>query len=1357
MATYSLIQYDVLKNVMYFKGTPTPDIESYVEDGGFSNEANQDLIQSIVDEGNSLVPSIASTYIINYITNSLPEIDLNNAISVTLNLTITLVGIREKVNKIYVTSFNTDGTRTYTVGSGLSFPDGIVELVKPVIKFPPLGKCRNCLKFTFQKDHIFNFVGNLGGQFNPTLGNAGFINGQKAYSVTIPNYSVSPTIFTDYLIFWKPGVNFSGINYNGAPFTVTGNRWVANPVSNGTNTINSKTFFHVLSGSSAPCAYTPPVSTWYNYFGTEGFFLLENSDPIFSKLCPDFYHYPTSGSNTGSVSYNCSDEGCVQAASGSTGQYATLEDCLLNCDWPGTGSGYDCTPNGCVISTGSGMFATLEECENCVNCLAACNPPSPTSCSCNPLTNLVINGDFSNGGTNWIASPTVYTPGTGNVSFTGTNALVGIENLFSTEFTSSVSLTQTGILQPSCSYNICFQAWTPGTNNASCSISIATGDPNSPAVILVPGSLTSTPTAFDFIIDPVYTTDLTFYFGLTDPSASITRVNIDNICVTNVKCPPPTPSSSIDDCFITGSAGIYEEVEYDCICPEGYTPDGNGNCIGAGSTAFSASSGINYNSIWMNYVSGGLIPGGSILQQDNDASIPIQNALVNNISVGSFPRWVGTGYPQLYYQYNLNGTGDSSIGNPSPIEGNPNKWKTQYTFDILKNDFWIQPTLNPGTGWYDRWAAKLLRNTSLGSPVFPGGWGNNLTWAGVGTTVNNASPKTYYVGVICTGTFRIKVNGTDVVCTSPDPTLPNPSNLSSTYYPAYYQTAYSRLNTGSYSSLILPPPLYSFNPYISNEISGALAGPNGINPNGVYLTPQYTYLTSTSTQTLNSYTARIPSWQLLIYPVTVQSGCNEITIENNPDWFKSCSSNHAWLGAIIFDNTANELANATSLNDLNIVWDTSILPILDQIPVPTPVPPGLPSSSLYLYSYPVNNPPATSSYVSFCPTGSTEVVSGSPCLGCLSSGSILAPILPCGSCLECVNGVLYNGYVVDKGGYTLQGRGPGGIVNIDAGDNPINTWVIPGETEWNNLITSLNGGTTPNTTTGALGTNAVGGKLKDYTRDLTATCWENPNIGAQTDANASGWAGAAGGKRLPVGTYEGLGFEGIWWSANSNSPTPYLYTRELKHYSSDVFRNLESKNHGFSIRLCRPVETGETNGDFITDAYVDNNGTIYDGVVLGDYVWITKNLSDISYNDATSVVNMANTTNWFNATSTGDPYSVYYDNNSNNTNILVGNYNTVTNECLEFPTYYVYRSCGSDRYIIQDASGSTTTPGDVQKDPNGDCWTFLEETNGNPNFPASSVTNYSGNYFSGSNVVYNDCEECQAIHTIYMSFNTKNC
>jgi hypothetical protein len=253
---------------------------------------------------------------------------------------------------------------------------------------------------------------------------------------------------------------------------------------------------------------------------------------------------------------------------------------------------------------------------------------------------------------------------------------------------------------------------------------------------------------------------------------------------------------------------------------------------------------------------------------------------------------------------------------------------------------------------------------------------------------------------------------------------------------------------------------------------------------------------------------------------------------------------HVW--ALSTTTTALTVHVVVNLDDLNIFWQ---------------------SSTDIIYNF--STVPITAS----CPPG-TDPLGPSPCDDCMASGSQI----PCGDCIDCTNGTLYNGYVLDRGGYTLQGRGPGGIVNDNLTAN--NTWVVPSETEWNALVTYLNGGTAPANVliTGSLDV-AVGGKMKDYTRDTNATCWELPNVGAQTDANNSGWSGVAGGKRDNSGVFSGLGLDGVWWSANSLPIPPAsnitkLATRELKHWTDEVYRNIYTKNYGCSIRLVRPAVAG---------------------------------------------------------------------------------------------------------------------------------------------------------------------------------------
>ena len=432
--------------------------------------------------------------------------------------------------------------------------------------------------------------------------------------------------------------------------------------------------------------------------------------------------------------------------------------------------------------------------------------------------------------------------------------------------------------------------------------------------------------------------------------------------------------------------------------------------------------------------------------------------------------------------------------------------------------------------------------------------------------------------------------------------------------------------------------------------------------------------------------------------------------------------------------TLNELLNASHPNDLNIIWNskTDLL----------------------------NNLSAEGEEETYaaCPPGYVEL-GPDDCDKCAVSSSLF---IPCGDCVECKNGFLYTGHAVDKGGPSLKGRGPGGIVNTSS-IVTIGDWNIPGESEWNSLVTYLNGFIpSQNTGTGALNTIS-GGKMKDYTRDLIATCWKNPNIGAQTDANISGWAGVPGGKITPNTTTGGVFDEftetGYWWSANSFTTPPVananlMAVRYLKYNSPDVYRDYFNKNLGCSIRLVRPALPGEGNGSYVPNTYQGNNGNLYNGIVINDQVWITENLAETKYNNNTTIQNVLSN-NWSDLNYSSSKYASY-DNILSNVTTLNGNINSITGECHSFPSYYVFKKCGSDyTFLAQPVSGSTTfVSGSVLKDSNFDCWGFFEISDGLPLYPHT----YSPtNYFTGSNYVYNSCDACNAIHTIYTKFQTKNC
>jgi hypothetical protein len=455
MTTYSFVQYDVLTGGMYFKGTPTPDLDLTISEGRISSLNTKEYLGYIQKEGQIIVNPSASQAIIDYL-DTVNEIDLNN--SKTVILTIEIIDDIESGN-VNIVSKNLDGTKTYTLKSS-SFSEVIVDYLKPKpTKWVTMNKnCPDCLKLSFSGTGSaigseFNFSGDIGGQYA-----GAFINAQKSYTTYIPDYSNAATygIGEQYTIFWKPNVTYTGTDYNGDPINIVNqHKWIATPTANiGTpQEIGLKTFFHVSSMFTASCPSYNPNPGIRNFRGTQGFFVLDSwTNPPGYPLqqCTSFIPNP------GSVDwgYNCDPVGgCVSALSGSLGQYATLDECIEsgNCTPPPTSSnyGYICNgPNDCVTGSAEnpGQYDTFLECLqgcpptygfNCVNgsciegtegnlgdfatyedCIAAnCGIDPVLTCSCDQTTNLVQNPNFSQGSTNWDYYPTTYMPTVGNVNF----------------------------------------------------------------------------------------------------------------------------------------------------------------------------------------------------------------------------------------------------------------------------------------------------------------------------------------------------------------------------------------------------------------------------------------------------------------------------------------------------------------------------------------------------------------------------------------------------------------------------------------------------------------------------------------------------------------------------------------------------------------------------------------------------------------------------------------------------------------------------------------------------------------------------------------------------------------------------
>ena len=108
-------------------------------------------------------------------------------------------------------------------------------------------------------------------------------------------------------------------------------------------------------------------------------------------------------------------------------------------------------------------------------------------------------------------------------------------------------------------------------------------------------------------------------------------------------------------------------------------------------------------------------------------------------------------------------------------------------------------------------------------------------------------------------------------------------------------------------------------------------------------------------------------------------------------------------------------------------------------------------------------------------------------------------------------------------------------------------WHIPSDEEWTALETNLGG------------SSVAGDKMK------TTAVWNSPNAGA---TNESGFSGLPGGYRDFGGAYYNIAFFGDWWSS-TEFDSLNAWNRSLGYNYSLVFRNLNGKRFGMSVRCVR--------------------------------------------------------------------------------------------------------------------------------------------------------------------------------------------
>ena len=140
-------------------------------------------------------------------------------------------------------------------------------------------------------------------------------------------------------------------------------------------------------------------------------------------------------------------------------------------------------------------------------------------------------------------------------------------------------------------------------------------------------------------------------------------------------------------------------------------------------------------------------------------------------------------------------------------------------------------------------------------------------------------------------------------------------------------------------------------------------------------------------------------------------------------------------------------------------------------------------------------------------------------------------------------GVLYN-WPAAMAGSASSNTNPSGVQGVCPPG-----WHLPSDAEWTELSNYLGG------------ESVAGGKLKE----AGTTHWASPNTGA---TNETGFSGLPGGFRSYNGSFSSIGDYGNWWSSTEDF-TDFAWDRGMNYDNTKVYRDSNSKEHGFSVRCVR--------------------------------------------------------------------------------------------------------------------------------------------------------------------------------------------
>jgi uncharacterized protein (TIGR02145 family) len=273
------------------------------------------------------------------------------------------------------------------------------------------------------------------------------------------------------------------------------------------------------------------------------------------------------------------------------------------------------------------------------------------------------------------------------------------------------------------------------------------------------------------------------------------------------------------------------------------------------------------------------------------------------------------------------------------------------------------------------------------------------------------------------------------------------------------------------------------------------------------------------------------------------------------------------------------------------------------------------------------------------------------------------------STATCVHqGLLYNWFTINTG-TPGDGRVPGGLVNIDPLDNQINTWRVPNNNDWYSLALALDP-----LATQTPWSNHAGGKAK------STTCWSLPNSGATNESGLGIMPTVV--RNGSTGVFESnTGQATVYWSATANTGgVPNAYGVD---YLSDTISPYVpgSYTFGYKIRLVRPIDCNESDGDFISNAYKDNSGNLYNARVIGTLVWLTSDLIDTKYNNNTPISNIIFNAPWSTAT-TGA--WCYPDNNDHFTITYVDGCEQVK---IAFEDFLQFIPTSTQAFVVEAGNG----------------------------------------------------------------------